>query len=45
LEEIEWESRWNSTLEESQDKLDKLAEKGLREYRAGKRKEIAVNDL
>ena len=34
LEEIEWEARWDSTLEGSQDKLERLADKAMREYRA-----------
>ncbi len=45
LDEIEWESCRDSTLEKSQDKLEKLAEKALREYRAGKTKEIGFDDL
>lgn len=45
LEEIEGESRWDSTLEGSQDKLERLAKKALREYRAGKTKEIGFDDL
>jgi len=40
LEEIEWEARWDSSLESSQDKLDRLPEKALKEYRAGKTKEM-----
>jgi hypothetical protein len=42
LEEIEGESRWDTTLEGSQDRLERLAEKALQEYRAGKTKEIGL---
>jgi uncharacterized protein with von Willebrand factor type A (vWA) domain len=45
LEEIEWESRWDGTLEESQDALSKLAEKAMQEYRAGRTKEMGIDDL
>ena len=45
LEEIEWESRWDETLANSQDKLDKMADKALREYKAGKTKEMGFDDL
>jgi hypothetical protein len=29
LQEIEWESRWDKTLDASQDTLDKLTEKAI----------------
>jgi len=45
LEEIEWEARWDSTLEATQEKLEGLAEKALREFRAGKTKEMGFDDL
>ncbi len=45
LEEIEWEARWDRTLEGSQDKLERLADKAMREYRAGKTKGIGFDDL
>jgi len=45
LEEIEWEARWDQTLAASQDKLDQLAEKAMKEYRAGKTKEMGFDEL
>ena len=45
LEEIEWESRWDETLAKSQDKLDRMADKALQEYKAGKTKEMGFDEL
>ena len=45
LEEIEWESRWDKTLAESQNLLDQLAEKALREHENGKTREIRFDEL
>ena len=45
LVELEGEARWDRTLAESQDKLDLLAEKTEREYRAGKTKEMGFDEL
>ncbi|MBM4050238.1 MAG: hypothetical protein FJ279_34515 [Planctomycetes bacterium] len=45
LEEIEWESRWDETLARSQDKLERLADSAVQEYRAGKTKEMGFDDL
>ena len=45
LEDIEWESRWDGTLENSQDTLERLARKALREYRSGKTKELGFDEL
>ena len=36
LEEMLWESRWDETLARSRDKVDRLAEKAAKEYKAGK---------
>jgi hypothetical protein len=45
LEEIEWESRWDQTLADSQDKLERMAEKAAEEYRAGKTKKMGFDEL
>ncbi|MCC6127072.1 MAG: hypothetical protein IT426_19095 [Pirellulales bacterium] len=45
LEEIEGESRWDATLANSQDKLEKMAEKAARDYLAGKTKEMGFDEL
>jgi hypothetical protein len=39
LEELEWESRWDTTLASSQEALARLAEKALKGYTEGKTKE------
>jgi hypothetical protein len=36
LQGIEWENRWDKTFEKSQDVLNKLTEKAMREYESGK---------
>ncbi len=45
LEEIEWETRWDRTLADSQDKIDQLAERAEEEYRSGKTKEMGFSEL
>lgn len=45
LEEIEWESSWDRTLANSQEKLERLADKAEHEYRAGKVRESGFDDL
>jgi len=45
LDELEWESRWDRTLADSQDKLEQLAAKAEREYHAGKTKEMGFDEL
>ena len=45
LDEIEWETHWDQTLANSQDKLERLAEKAAQEYRTGKTKEIGFDEL
>ena len=45
LEEIDWESRWDHTLDISQKKLEQLAESAVQEYHAGKTKEIGFDEL
>jgi hypothetical protein len=45
LEEIEWEARWDSALDGSQEKLERLAEKAMQEYCSGKTKEMGFDDL
>jgi len=45
LDEIEWETRWDKTLVSSQEKLERLADKALQEYQAGKTKEMGFDEL
>jgi len=45
LEEMEAELRWDETLANTQDKLDWLAEKAEREFRAGRTKPLGFDDL
>jgi hypothetical protein len=45
LEEVESEGRWDETLAASQDQLDRLGQKALEEYRAGRTKEMGFDEL
>jgi hypothetical protein len=45
FQEIAWEGRWDKSLGASQDKLGQLAEKALREYKAGKTREMGFDEL
>lgn len=45
LEELAGELLWDQTLANSQDKLERLAEKAEREYRAGQTKEMGFDEL
>jgi len=45
LEELAWEGRWNQTLDESTDKLDRMAADALKDYRAGRTKEMGFDQL
>ncbi len=45
LGEIEWETRWDDTLTNSQPLLDKLTAKAMREFREGKTEEKGFDEL
>lgn len=45
LEEIEWELKWEETLVGSEDLLEKLANKALQEFEAGKTVEKGFDEL
>lgn len=45
LLEIKWESRWDKTLERSQDVLNKLTAKAMREYESGQTDEMGFDEL
>ncbi len=45
LDELQWETAWEKSLAESQDKVDRLAEKALAEHKAGRTKEAGFDDL
>jgi len=45
LEEIESEGRWDETLARSGDQLDQLGRKALDEYRAGRTREMGIDEL
>ncbi len=45
LEELAGEARWDRTLEQSADAIDRMAEQALREYRAGQTKEMGFDEL
>jgi len=45
FEEIEWENKWDDTLERSQDLLDSLAANAKREFEEGKATEQGFDEL
>ncbi len=45
LDDLLGESKWDSTLARSQDQLDKLADKALAEFRAGRTVEMGIDEL
>ena len=45
LQGIEWENRWDKTFEKSQDVLNKLTEKAMREYESGETEEMGFDEL
>ncbi|OHB77825.1 MAG: hypothetical protein A2Z34_10500 [Planctomycetes bacterium RBG_16_59_8] len=45
MEEIEWESRWDETLARTQDQLDTLAGRAARQYKAGKTRQMGIDEL
>jgi len=45
LLEIEWESQWDNTIENTQTALDKMTIKAIREYREGKTVEMGFDEL
>jgi hypothetical protein len=45
MDEMQWESRLDVTFAKSQDKIDKLADKAAKEYKAGKTKPMGFDEL
>ncbi|MCE5231413.1 hypothetical protein LLG95_17695 [bacterium] len=45
LEELEGEHRWDKTLADSHDALDRMADEAEKEFRAGKTKEMGFDEL
>ena len=45
LTEVEWETRWDKTLADSQPLLDRLTARAMREYREGKTEEKGFDEL
>lgn len=45
LEEIEWETRWDQTLADSQPLLDELTARAMREYQEGRSEEKGFDEL
>jgi hypothetical protein len=43
--EMEWEDKWDNTLEKSQSALDKLTLKAMKEYKEGKTIEKGFDEL
>lgn len=45
IDELTWEAQWDRTLAESSDQLDKMGEKALEDYRAGRTKEMGFDEI
>lgn len=45
LAEIEAEERWDETLKKTEDKLGQLADKALKDFKAGKFKKMGFDEL
>ena len=45
LQEMEWEDKWDTTLENSQSALDKLTLRAMKKYREGKTVEKGFDEL
>ena len=45
LDGLAWEGRWETTLAESRSKVDRLAEKAIAEFKAGRTKEAGFDEL
>lgn len=45
LNDLESELRWQTAFETSQDKLEKLAEEALKEFKSGKAKKMGFDEL
>ncbi len=45
LEDLVGETKWDETLARSQDQLEKLADKALSEFRAGRTREMGFDEL
>ncbi|HEX4963420.1 MAG TPA: hypothetical protein VF173_21500 [Thermoanaerobaculia bacterium] len=45
LDDLEGEEKWDATLAGSLDKLDKLADKALEDYRAGRTQKMGFDEL
>jgi hypothetical protein len=45
LEELAGEAQWDQTLERSADTVDQMAEQAVKEYRAGRTKEMGFDEL
>ena len=45
MEELESEKKWDKSFAESEDVLEKLADKALHEYKQGKTKPLSLKEL
>ena len=45
LDELTWEKSWDRTLSQSSSKLDEMAEDALKDYHAGRTKEMGFYEL
>ena len=45
LKEIEWETKWDKTLEDTQNYIDELATNALNEFKKGDTENIGIDQL
>ena len=45
LQEIEWESQWDATLDKTQNALDKLTMAAMADHKRGKTEEMGFDEL
>ena len=45
LEEMQWEAAWDDSLDRSQDELDALADKALKEFQDGNTADMGFDEL
>jgi hypothetical protein len=45
LDELTWEKNWDQTLSQSSPRLDEMAEDALKDYHAGRTREMGFDEL
>ena len=45
LDELAWEARWDKTLAQPSDRLDRMADDAIKDYRQGRTREMGFDQL